>query len=129
MKKKKRPGPPPGVRPKNWEQFKEAAKLYQFAPGYSGQSVKKVQGTKHLTDWLDHYDSPLPTPDPTPLPTPVSLPVLSPCPPKKGRTKKTAPLKHTDRVREMLNALRPSRERMIDNDPVSLIENYKRTKQ
>ena len=124
MTKRKKPGPKPGTMPKNYAQFRAAAKETQFAPGYSGQSTKQVKDTQHLKDWLDQYDNP-----PEKI-ADFSPGEFHPCPPavkeskpivEVNRTGKT----HSERVREMLDKLKPEPSRMIDNDTNSLIKNYK----
>ena len=124
MAKRKKPGPKPGTMPKNYAQFRAAAKETQFAPGYSGQSTKQVKDTQHLREWLDQYDNPPPKRS-----TPAAGHCSVPCFPKelaKIRKKVAKQTKtHAERVREMLDKLKPEPSRMIDNDPVSLVKNYK----
>ena len=122
--KRKKPGPKPGTMPKNYEQFRAAAKETQFAPGYSGQSTKQVKDTQHLKDWLDQYDNPPPTvfnPGGEPLPVPCFPEEEAEIRKEVAKQTKT----HSERVREMLDKLKPASSRMIDNDTDSLIKNYK----
>ena len=126
MARKRKGGPPKGVMPKNYAQFREAGKATHFAKGFKGQSVRQIEDTKHLIDWLSEYDKPQEVTKDIGKISESSPGEFQPsyCPlaiEKNTLTGKT----HKERVQEMLDKLKPESSRMINNDPASLVNNFK----